>query len=311
MKHAKLALLAQVAALALAGGMCGTASAAAHESQVTKDAAVALVNQFNTRGGQTVTLDIHTGRTDITPSWYVLIKNDDRYAQSMIFDPPDYYRQHPSGIWANYAGVYSYPTARKNPVTPTETESYFVSVQPAGYTSDVNICLNKNACVATAKLNYDPISGTTQTDYDVKNVTLTVGAAYLYAQYVLGASYPNQFPYAGTDAWTYLTYAVVDPLKSSMNWNSELERLLVVNNPGTTKEYWLADYDPGKFYDEMQFGTDYYSVFVMNLYYPNRDSMGNLLFVARMPVPEPETYAMLLAGLGLIGVVARRRSMGK
>lgn len=25
------------------------------------------------------------------------------------------------------------------------------------------------------------------------------------------------------------------------------------------------------------------------------------------PVPEPETYAMLLAGLGLIGVVARRR----
>ena len=25
------------------------------------------------------------------------------------------------------------------------------------------------------------------------------------------------------------------------------------------------------------------------------------------PVPEPETYAMLLAGLGLIGAVARRR----
>ena len=26
------------------------------------------------------------------------------------------------------------------------------------------------------------------------------------------------------------------------------------------------------------------------------------------PVPEPETYAMLLAGLGLMGAVARRRS---
>jgi hypothetical protein len=25
------------------------------------------------------------------------------------------------------------------------------------------------------------------------------------------------------------------------------------------------------------------------------------------PVPEPETYAMLLAGLGLMGFVARRR----
>lgn len=27
------------------------------------------------------------------------------------------------------------------------------------------------------------------------------------------------------------------------------------------------------------------------------------------PVPEPETYAMLLAGLGLMGVIARRRKM--
>jgi GDP-L-fucose synthase len=38
---------------------------------------------------------------------------------------------------------------------------------------------------------------------------------------------------------------------------------------------------------------------------------GGLRFVDRLldvqPVPEPETYAMLLAGLGLVGVVARRR----
>jgi len=26
------------------------------------------------------------------------------------------------------------------------------------------------------------------------------------------------------------------------------------------------------------------------------------------PVPEPETYAMLLAGLGVMGAIARRRS---
>ncbi|ARO88962.1 PEP-CTERM sorting domain-containing protein [Nitrosospira lacus] len=29
------------------------------------------------------------------------------------------------------------------------------------------------------------------------------------------------------------------------------------------------------------------------------------------PVPEPEAYAMLLAGLGLMGAVVRRRSMRK
>jgi hypothetical protein len=31
------------------------------------------------------------------------------------------------------------------------------------------------------------------------------------------------------------------------------------------------------------------------------------LIVLTAPVPEPETYAMLLAGLGLMGAIARRR----
>jgi hypothetical protein len=34
---------------------------------------------------------------------------------------------------------------------------------------------------------------------------------------------------------------------------------------------------------------------------------GSVKFTQMTPVPEPETYAMLLAGLGLIGFVARRR----
>lgn len=35
--------------------------------------------------------------------------------------------------------------------------------------------------------------------------------------------------------------------------------------------------------------------------------MDNLTFTTMTPVPEPETYAMLLAGLGLLGFTARRR----
>ena len=36
-------------------------------------------------------------------------------------------------------------------------------------------------------------------------------------------------------------------------------------------------------------------------------TVGNLVLASAMPVPEPETYAMMLAGLGLIGFLARRR----
>lgn len=36
----------------------------------------------------------------------------------------------------------------------------------------------------------------------------------------------------------------------------------------------------------------------------------NMLHIAAAPVPEPESYAMLLAGLGMIGFMARRR-LGK
>ena len=44
------------------------------------------------------------------------------------------------------------------------------------------------------------------------------------------------------------------------------------------------------------------SVYASGLFYPN-----NMAWQPA-PVPEPETYAMLLAGLGLIGVVGRRRA---
>lgn len=52
-----------------------------------------------------------------------------------------------------------------------------------------------------------------------------------------------------------------------------------------------ADLFAGKFY-----------INVHTIEFPLGEIRGNLL-----PVPEPETYAMLLAGLGLLGAVARRR----
>jgi hypothetical protein len=40
-------------------------------------------------------------------------------------------------------------------------------------------------------------------------------------------------------------------------------------------------------------------------------SIDNVSFTNITPVPEPETYAMLLAGLGLMGTIARRRNKSK
>ncbi|MEQ1600479.1 MAG: PEP-CTERM sorting domain-containing protein [Methylophilaceae bacterium] len=52
-------------------------------------------------------------------------------------------------------------------------------------------------------------------------------------------------------------------------------------------------------------GLDYYFKVTGNA---NGSLGGKYVFsVATLPVPEPETYAMLLAGLGLLGAVARRR----
>ncbi|WP_292996568.1 FxDxF family PEP-CTERM protein [Nitrosomonas sp.] len=44
--------------------------------------------------------------------------------------------------------------------------------------------------------------------------------------------------------------------------------------------------------------------------FPNQPEDGIFLTSAILtPVPEPETYAMLLAGLGLLGFVVRRRKV--
>ncbi|OEZ63837.1 MULTISPECIES: FxDxF family PEP-CTERM protein [unclassified Duganella] len=52
-------------------------------------------------------------------------------------------------------------------------------------------------------------------------------------------------------------------------------------------------------------GAGTYSVHVTGL--TNADRTTYQGAVSALPVPEPETYAMLLAGLGIMGLVARRR----
>ncbi len=64
---------------------------------------------------------------------------------------------------------------------------------------------------------------------------------------------------------------------------------------------------PGVTFDESRFAL--FSFQFPRSHVPGNDGYfgPNLFTVAAPPVPEPKTYAMLMAGLGLLGLIARRR----
>ena len=320
MKRVKLVVKAAV--LVFAGGICGTASAEIVEG-VTMGAAD-YVNAFNSGNGAKFTLVEFATNAPVSPSWKVLVPSVGGTGSKLHGMTFDY-----QGKLVNWEGAY--PTYRKtggtapfteqNPYKTENNDYYFVTLPLGQQTTTYAVCGNALKCNATAKLNYNPSTGKTKTDYDGgSNITLSVGAAYLYSQYVLGSSsygtYGNWVPFASSVGWNQLLYA--DGNSSKGAWSNSDPYLNLLLGVNSDKNYWMSAYDPNKYYTEI--GD--YSVFVMNLYYDggafNGKPMGNMLFLGSMnpvfppsppppAIPEPETYAMLLAGLGLVGAVARRR----
>jgi hypothetical protein len=90
-----------------------------------------------------------------------------------------------------------------------------------------------------------------------------------------------------------------------------------VNYPGNFSTYGMvSDRDSfgRQYYDMMysfQGGDTIYGAAYLNAFSEQvdvaSDYIGTYLYRATAPVPEPETWAMLLAGLGLLGFAARRR----
>jgi len=115
---------------------------------------------------------------------------------------------------------------------------------------------------------------------------LSNSTAWLYTQYLAGAL-------SGQGA----NNASADKAQQAI-WFLENESL-GVSNSWVTDAYtavglgWVNPTGPGH-------------VYVLNLTNPETETIHqDQLYM--VPVPEPETYAMLLAGLGLMGFVARRR----
>jgi len=293
MKHIRFSLAARAATLVLACGLYGTASAAIDNS--IKLDAQSVVDKFNSmNGGQGMVFDYQRYR--ITPIFPI----SHRITPNQNYEFPD--------------------------LSAYGTRGYFSTMRAAS-----NITVNDNnnnsfSGTGSAILSYNPYRGIT-TAYDnvaSSEITLSVGAAYLYTKWALEGKYGGpamhndywkaEVQTANTNfanAWSILGNRDKIRLDTSGDknlglglWNDSNPVLQDLLNINSSKSYWLAPYDPGKYYTEI----GYYSVFVMNNRRPGNDSLMNMLYVANMnPVPEPETYAMMLAGLGLIGVIARRR----
>jgi hypothetical protein len=77
--------------------------------------------------------------------------------------------------------------------------------------------------------------------------------------------------------------------------------------------------DIGDSFEIMRWGTrsgEFASMFGLDLgpslfLQPHYTSTSLMLVAATAPIPEPETWAMMLAGLGLMGFLARRRRRGR
>ncbi|MDR2924720.1 MAG: PEPxxWA-CTERM sorting domain-containing protein [Azoarcus sp.] len=280
MKFTKFAWAAKVAALVFVGGACGTASA--EIVQGISLGAQKIVDQFNS---------MNNGKG-------LVFKFEETNNNGFSI----------TNLNSNYKfadlGAYGYETGA------------FSSFKAAPGLTYNNANSNFQGI---GKLNYG--GSATWTDYPGtanNNATLSVGAAYMammYAtqggnsQYYVPFVPGNSEPYVKfLQDWSYLGNR--DEIRSRFGveqWDNSspyLQSLLALNGD---KSYWLAAYDPDKKYTEI--GD--YSVFVMNNYrIGDGSAMGNMIYVAGA-VPEPETWAMLLAGFGIVGAAARRRAARK
>lgn len=140
-----------------------------------------------------------------------------------------------------------------------------------------------------------------------------------------GTTYNNYSVVAGATAWgaskatalnQLMSYAASNLLPSSQDNSAALQSAVweIVNETGTSYGFTTGSFKASSGTASTQaaltaldgiwatLGTQTVTHYVDQLHSPTNQD-----FLVMAPVPEPESYAMLLAGLGIVGAVARRR----
>lgn len=167
----------------------------------------------------------------------------------------------------------------------------------------------KKSAVALA-LGLGVVAGANAMDYDLGSVT----APSTYSQVISVAV--GSF----SDKWTFDVPTTFYSGGSASNMSISVDGTTLYNITGLSVQLYdntdtlitNLDLNPGSS-DGYKVGSGIFPP--ANDYYfavsgtGNGDLGGQYVFsVSALPVPEPESYAMLLAGLGILGAVARRRS---
>lgn len=191
----------------------------------------------------------------------------------------------------------------------TLAASLLVATSVANATITVfNVFLDQNEGIPTgspatgsALITFDSIANTMHVQIAFSGLLGTTTASHIHA--------PTPTPFTGTAgvATTTPTFANFPLGVTSGTFDSTLDMLqassynpaFVTANGGTPATAEAA------LFSAMAAGQSYLNIHTSA--FPGGEIRGFL--IAAVAVPEPETYAMMLAGLGLLGFVARRRKI--
>lgn len=80
-----------------------------------------------------------------------------------------------------------------------------------------------------------------------------------------------------------------------------------LNDAGEGLQCWASNGTPGSEFTGLYFDKNNPNKAYVNIQHPT-DGVDRLIQISAVaPAPEPETYTMMIAGLGMLGAVARRR----